>query len=223
MTTRSAPAWSSLGTAASERRPGDDEQVAAHRTARQGHVQVLGVAVESGDEHTGPLDARRPQDILVRGVPAHRGAVHGGDPHGRRVDDHDLGVAGAQGAGDGPADPPPAAHHDVAVHPADLPLHPAPPELISEVALDEHLDQHAEGIGRGPHPGQDEDDSEHLLARAELMHLAEADGGHRDHRLEDGVEYAVAKGHVADGAAHQDQEQADEPQPEVSRGPVPSG
>ncbi len=113
----------------------------------------------------------------------------------------------------------------MAAHGRDLPFHPAPPEGAAEVPLDEGVEGHAEGVGGGGDPDEDQYDREHLLARAERPGLTEADRAHGDDRLEHGVEQAHAEADIADRPGHQDYQQPGKPdeQPALPRQPPRSG
>src|ERR1039457_1682098 len=119
--------------------------------------------------------------------------------------DHDhLYLRAAQAAGDRPPHATPATQDHVIPGLPDLPLHPAPPEFVGQVAVEQGLDRYGEGIGGRTDSGQDQRDREDLLSCAEAVHLTEADG---DNCLKDRVEHSIAERHIAQRSSDQDQQQ----------------
>ena len=102
----------------------------------------------------------------------------------------------------------PAADDDVSVHCLDLSFHASSPEELAKVALEERFEHHAECVQGGADTDEDEDDREDLADVVERLHLAEADGRDRRHRLVDGVEHRESEDDVANRPEHEDARRA---------------
>ena len=70
----------------------------------------------------------------------------------------------------------------------DHSVHTSPLHRLTDVSLDEHLDQHRQRVQGRADAGEDQHDREDLAGTVQPFHLAEADRRDRRHGLIDGVE-----------------------------------
>jgi len=152
----------------------------------------------------GAVDPGRRQNVVVGDVADHVQLVDARQPGGVTIHCDDRQAGAPQVLPAGGSDPAPSAHDDVPARPADRAVHALPPQVGTEVALDETLQHRAEGVERGSDPDEDQGDGEDLAGRAEWSDLAKTDRRHRGDRLVDGVENTEAEHHVAGGADRQD-------------------
>jgi hypothetical protein len=73
-----------------------------------------------------------------------------------------------------------------------------------QVTLEQRLEHHAEGVERGTHTHEDQDDREHLAGVVERSYLAEPHRRDRGDRLVDGIEHREPEDDVADRSEHED-------------------
>ena len=145
--------------------PRHDEQVGHDRPRRQRDEEILGVALQCGDQCPGALDAGGAQRRVERRVADHGRVGHVGDAVGVDVDDHDRLPGLDEVVGDSAADAAPAAHDRVPRHLVDLPIHHPPPDEVTEFAFDHQLHRQGEGVQHRRDAGDDDRDREPLLER----------------------------------------------------------
>lgn len=198
--------------------PGDDHQIGADGAARQGHIDIVGIAVERGDQRVGVLDPGGLQHAVIGDIAQHSGEFELGQPLRVAIDDHDLFAEPGQVLRGRTADPPPAAHDDVPAHALYPVVHPASLPMLMDVAVDQRLEQDAEHVEDGPGAEQDERHGEHLPGRAQWVYFAESDRGDRGDGLIERVQIAEPEQAITLGAGrHHEQERHENPAESANR------
>ena len=148
------------------------------------------------------------ENFVICHITVHRWMRDRAQPLQIAVDDDDVPSGVVEEARYLTPDSPPPANDHVPVHAGDVSLHPAPPDELSHVSLDEHLEHGRERVQRRAHTQEDECDCETLASRAERMRRVEPDGRDGDHRLIDGVDEIEPEQQIADGASQEHQRQS---------------
>ena len=176
------PGLRELGDAVVLAGAGDDEQPIVERPPRQRDEQVLGVTERAATS----VAARRcrPRGGVSSTVASATtvGTGDAGDPLAVDVDHDDVAARALHVVGDGPPDTTPAAHDDVPVHVSDPSIHPAPPDVLTQLTLHDELHAAVNVYSTVPTPHDDHDDRERLLRGAERFDTPETD--HRDRRVQ---------------------------------------
>ena len=133
------------------------------------------------------------------------------DPRVFPVDDHALYAHVRQITTNRLPDAPVAADDDMVLHRRDFLFHAAFPPDGKEIAFHDHLSQLGEDRRGGPEAEHDDQHREDAPPGGQGVDFAEADGGQGDEGHVEPVEEgpAVLDDGVAQGAAHQDDQQQD--------------
>ena len=149
----------------------------------------------------------------------HSGVGQARQPLGLGVDDHHVVACLGEFAGDRPSHPADAAHDRVALHRADPTVASPAGQQFGDRAVDHGLDHQGDRVQRCTGAEDDQRNSEQLLARAEVLQLAEADGRDSGDGLVERIDEAEPEAHVARGADDEHHEECNtrqtEPPPRV--------